>query len=201
VHSKLHHRTLRSGAFAVRAPRGIRIPVTALKGRRPGPLDDGGSAPLKGTAWYQRGLPIHRAVHAYAAHPTTALTSATRSRTDVPVRCPDTLNDEAEPPRSARPRVLHLGSLAQLAEQRAFNPAVQGSSPWRPTKRSSFEPGRDDVARGSSVPHRAGEAGSYSAGARIAHQAGPQPFTPLAVHGSLARGASDHGEHGGGVAS
>ncbi len=26
------------------APRGVRIPVTALKGRRPGPLDDGGSA-------------------------------------------------------------------------------------------------------------------------------------------------------------
>ena len=27
----------------------------------------------------------------------------------------------------------HPGSLAQLAEQRAFNPVVQGSSPWRPT--------------------------------------------------------------------
>ena len=25
------------------------------------------------------------------------------------------------------------GSLAQLVEQRTFNPQVQGSSPWRPT--------------------------------------------------------------------
>ena len=29
------------------APRGVRIPVTALKGRRPGPLDDGGSVHLR----------------------------------------------------------------------------------------------------------------------------------------------------------
>src|SRR4029078_13643220 len=30
------------------APRGVRIPVTALKGRRPRPLDDGGSLPWRG---------------------------------------------------------------------------------------------------------------------------------------------------------
>ncbi len=28
------------------------------------------------------------------------------------------------------------GPLAQLVEQRTFNPWVQGSSPWRPTKRA-----------------------------------------------------------------
>src|SRR5690606_10050648 len=30
------------------------------------------------------------------------------------------------------------GPLAQLAEQRAFNPLVQGSSPWGPTPSSVF---------------------------------------------------------------
>jgi hypothetical protein len=40
VHSKLHHRTLRT-------PKGIRTPVTAVKGRRPRPLDDGGLITLE----------------------------------------------------------------------------------------------------------------------------------------------------------
>src|SRR5262249_9473444 len=34
------------------------------------------------------------------------------------------------------------GPLAQLAEHRAFNPQVQGSSPWRPTRTSRL---LDDV--------------------------------------------------------
>src|SRR5262249_42870755 len=39
------------------------------------------------------------------------------------------------PARRFRPRlILARGPLAQLAEQRAFNPVVQGSSPWRPTR-------------------------------------------------------------------
>jgi hypothetical protein len=49
VLTRLHHRTMLCVARRSRvgggAPRGIRIPATALKGRRPRPLDDGGSAP------------------------------------------------------------------------------------------------------------------------------------------------------------
>ncbi len=45
-----------------RAPRGVRIPVTALKGRRPGPLDDGGSTAPE------------------AAHPTSPLEIASGTR-------------------------------------------------------------------------------------------------------------------------
>lgn len=37
-------------------------------------------------------------------------------------------------PGSTPIATAYLGSLAQLAEHRAFNPQVQGSSPWRPTK-------------------------------------------------------------------
>jgi hypothetical protein len=47
VLTRLHHRTmlrtLDVRAAGACAPRGIRIPATALKGRRPRPLDDGGS--------------------------------------------------------------------------------------------------------------------------------------------------------------
>ena len=32
-----------SDAYGKNAPKGIRIPVNGLKGRRPGPLDDGGA--------------------------------------------------------------------------------------------------------------------------------------------------------------
>ncbi len=35
--------------------------------------------------------------------------------------------------RPSRPGILRVGSLAQLAEQRALNPQVRGSSPRRPT--------------------------------------------------------------------
>ena len=59
------------------APRGIRIPVTALKGQRPGPLDDGGSDPLKSTALYQRAPPRphghpHGASHGGGGLPSSA---------------------------------------------------------------------------------------------------------------------------------
>ena len=40
---------------APRTPNGIRTRVTALKGRRPGPLDDGGSTPIRVRRDYQRG--------------------------------------------------------------------------------------------------------------------------------------------------
>jgi hypothetical protein len=43
-------------------PRGVRIPVTAVKGRRPRPLDDGGSSPPEGyrVAVGRYGLPVQK---------------------------------------------------------------------------------------------------------------------------------------------
>src|SRR6266536_3420236 len=42
--------------------------------------------------------------------------------------------------RARAPKGWRRGALAQLAEQRAFNPLVQGSIPWRPTKPALLEP-------------------------------------------------------------
>src|SRR5580658_3035436 len=62
----LHHRTVAAtpnGTPNTSTPNGIRTRVTALKGQRPGPLDDGG---LDGTEWvagrrrYQRTVAVLR---------------------------------------------------------------------------------------------------------------------------------------------
>jgi hypothetical protein len=47
------------------APKGIRIPVAALKGRSPRPLDDGG--PIFGSARKQSGCPRNPGYYTFAA--------------------------------------------------------------------------------------------------------------------------------------
>src|SRR3954447_23364103 len=45
--NQLRYRALLCSAVVLRAPNGVRTRATALKGRRPGPLDDGGSWSLE----------------------------------------------------------------------------------------------------------------------------------------------------------
>ena len=59
------------------APRGGRIPVTALKGRRPRPLDDGGSAPLE-TSIVAAGCPFRTGRHTTARPPVATVDGVRR---------------------------------------------------------------------------------------------------------------------------
>ena len=131
-------------------PNGVRTRVTALKGRRPRPLDDGGigtagwvgtekispAAPAVG-AWVsiRDGMLARQAGH-LGKHERTPI----RQKLDVH-------HPEVNPFVRRRKRVAsywhavgactfscRTGPLAQLAEQRTFNPRVLGSTPRRPTR-------------------------------------------------------------------
>src|SRR3954453_13179517 len=76
-------RALQTAPQDLGAPRGVRIPVTALKGRRPRPLDDGGSPHLRErmvAAPPRAGSGRRRPVF----HPATAPTAAAAELGDAP---------------------------------------------------------------------------------------------------------------------
>src|SRR5690606_11947129 len=70
--------------------------------------------------------------------PTSVPFADDRARASIAGRAGSGAEFSARPPGTGaetarRPIPWRAGPLAQLAEQRTFNPRVQGSSPWRPT--------------------------------------------------------------------
>jgi hypothetical protein len=116
--NQLRHRAL----FVLLAPRcrvartpyGIRTRATALKGRRPRPLDEGGQSRIS-PGYSQR---FHVRSHASLGH-----------------RDPNPQTSPGQPPSI----LIAAAPIAQLVELRTFNPQVLGSSPSGGTARAVGE--------------------------------------------------------------
>ena len=112
--NQLRHRALlcNSRIGCCGTPNGIRTRATAVKGRRPRPLDDGGQVRI--TPGYSQ----HFRVGSFDSlgyrppNPQTGLPSAPRRR-----------------PARAASILVNRAPIAQLVELRTFNPQVLGSSP------------------------------------------------------------------------
>ena len=116
--NQLRHRALLlhlpSRAREAGTPYGIRTRATALKGRRPRPLDEGGHAEsLRGT---------RNANHA------GSFDSLGYRHPNPQTRCPSQGSILSEV-------AIHIAPIAQLVELRTFNPQVPGSSPGGGTSR------------------------------------------------------------------
>ena len=101
--NQLRHRALRTTAPRcrdARTPNGIRTRATAVKGRRPRPLDDGGQ---------------NRITPGYSQH---------GSLEPRQLRAPGTESSNEDPVS-----LCVAAPIAQLVELRTFNPQVLGSSP------------------------------------------------------------------------
>ena len=173
--TRLHHRTMNPTldvrAAGACAPRGIRIPATALKGRRPRPLDDGGSdlhrehrivaaaishvvrldgeghavvVSVSGVKSTYRRFDVER-----AGKDVSSLFTYLEHQCGVTFESPRRRPDPKDSPR--RRHTIAIGPLAQLAEQRTFNPMVRGSIPRRPTSKSQLT-GLHTVAGSPSRP-------------------------------------------------
>jgi hypothetical protein len=140
--NQLRHRALISCVYCslrhcrrARTPNGIRTRATAVKGRRPRPLDDGGQSPNH--------------------------SGGTRNATTVGSHA--SLGHRRPNPQTSSVRVAILAQvswivtapIAQLVELRTFNPQVLGSSPSGGTTRTS-KSWRCDRRPGAALSHPVG---------------------------------------------
>lgn len=151
--NQLRHRALlnylRDTRYRVprrRTPYGIRTRATALKGRRPRPLDEGGRScsPLGASIAYDRCRANHKSPA--QGHKRAILRSS-------PTRTPRlAFSAPRHVVNSSTPRVTEARApIAQLVELRTFNPQVPGSSPGGGTimtRRFAHTAGRFRHSRG-----------------------------------------------------
>ncbi len=114
--NQLRHRALLSSMLrvaALRTPNGIRTRATAVKGRRPRPLDDGGLIRIS---------------------PGYSSTSFVGSFDSLGYRCPNLQTRWSQHQFQSSCTLSSRAPIAQLVELRTFNPQVVGSSPTGGTK-------------------------------------------------------------------
>lgn len=115
--NQLRHRALLSCVLhisVVRTPNGIRTRATAVKGRRPRPLDDGGLIRIS---------------------PGHSSTSFVGSFDSLGYRCPNPQTVWSQHQFASSCTLSSRAPIAQLVELRTFNPQVVGSSPTGGTRR------------------------------------------------------------------
>lgn len=115
--NQLRHRALLSSMLrvaALRTPNGIRTRATAVKGRRPRPLDDGGLIRIS---------------------PGYSSTSFVGSFDSLGYRCPNPQTVWSQHQFESSCTLSSRAPIAQLVELRTFNPQVPGSSPGGGTTR------------------------------------------------------------------
>jgi hypothetical protein len=134
--NQLRHRALLCDSRVVVActPYGIRTRATALKGRRPRPLDEGGQAEsLRGT----RNAVTLGALHSLGYRRPNAQTPTEPAVGTCAGKVSRTVPAPPGRTRRERPKYsFQRAPIAQLVELRTFNPQVPGSSPGGGTARS-----------------------------------------------------------------